>query len=58
MGTLVTLTHCIVISEITETVDAVTKIDLLILAEIKMRELATPMAVTGTGTETSRTCKH
>ena len=44
--------------DITETVDAVTKISLLILAEIKKGELTTEMVVTGTGTETSRTCKH
>ena len=35
MGTLATFTHCIVTSEITETVDADTKIGLLIFAEIK-----------------------
>ena len=40
----------IVTSEITETVDAVTKIGLLILAEIKRGEITTQMAVTGTGT--------
>ena len=58
MGTLVTFTLCIVTSEITETVDAVTKTGLLILAEIRRGELITQMAVTGTGTETSRTCKQ
>ena len=57
-GTLVTFTLCIVTSEITETVDAVTKTGLLILAEIRRGELITQMAVTGTGTETSRTCKQ
>ena len=56
MCTLVTVTLCIVTSEITETVDAITKIGLLIFAEIKRGELTTQMAVTGTGTETS--CKH
>ena len=35
MGTLATFTHCIVTSEITETVDADTKIGLLIFTEIK-----------------------
>ena len=44
--------------EITETVDAVNKTGLLILAEIRRGELITQMAVTGTGTETSRTCKQ
>ena len=58
MGTLVTFTLCIVTSEITETVDAVTKTGLLILAEIRRGELITQMAVTGTGTETSWTCKE
>ena len=48
----------IVTSEITATIDAVTKIGLLILAEIKREELTTQMAVTCTGTETSSTCKH
>ena len=57
-GTLVTFTFCTVVSEITETVDAVTKTGLLILAEIRRGELITQMAVTGTGTETSRTCKQ
>ena len=55
-GTLVTFTLCIVTSEIT--IDAVTKTGLLILAEIRRGELITQMAVTGTGTETSRTCKQ
>ena len=50
---MVTITLCIVISEITETVDAVTITGLLILAEIRRGELITQMAVTGTGTETS-----
>ena len=45
-GTLVTFTLCIVTSEITETVDAVTKTGLLILAEIRSGELITQMAVT------------
>ena len=58
MGTLVAFTLFIVTSEITETVDADTKIGLLILAEIKSGELTTQMTVTGTGTETLRTCKH
>ena len=58
MGTLVTFTLCIVTSEITETVDAVTKTGLLILAEIRRGELTTQMAVAGTGTETSRKCKQ
>ena len=49
MGTLVTFTLCIVTSEITETVDANTKTDLLILTESKRGELTTQMAVTGTG---------
>ena len=39
--TLVTFTLCIVTSEITETVDAETKIGLLILDEIKRGELTT-----------------
>ena len=39
-------------------VDAVTKTDLLILAEIRRGELITQIAETGTGTETSRTCKQ
>ena len=58
MRTLATFTLCIETSEITETVDVETKIGLLVLAEIKRGELATQMAVTGTGTKTSRTCKH
>ena len=45
-------------SEIAETVDAVNKTGLLILAEIRRRELKTQMAVTGTGRETPRTCKQ
>ena len=57
MRVLVTFTLCIVTSEITEIVDAETKIGLLILAEIKKGELTMQMAVTGTGTETSQTCK-
>ena len=57
-GTLVAFTLSIETSEITETVDAVTKTGLLILAEIRRGELITQMAVTGTGTETSRTCKQ
>ena len=57
-GTLVTFTLFIVTSEITENLDAVTKTDLLILAEIRRGELITQIAVTGTGTETSRTCKQ
>ena len=52
MGTLETYTLCIVTLEITETVDADTKIGLLILAEIKRGEITTQMIVTGTGTET------
>ena len=51
MGALVTFTLCIVTSEITETVDAITKTGLLILAEIR-GELITQMAVRGTGKET------
>ena len=47
-----------VTSEAKETVDTVTKIGLLILAEIKREELATQMVVTGTGTETSQTYKQ
>ena len=58
MNTLVTFTLCIVTSEITETVDAVNKTGLLILAEIRRGELITQMVVTGTGTETSQTCKQ
>ena len=50
---MVTITLCIVTSEITETVDVVTITGLLILAEIRRGELITLMAVTGTGTETS-----
>ena len=57
-GTLVTFTLCIVTSEITETVVAVTKTGLLILAEIRRGVLISQLAVTGTGTETSRTCKQ
>ena len=57
-GTLVTFTLCIVTPEIIETVDPVTKTGLLILAEIRRGELTTQMTVTGTGTETSRTCKE
>ena len=57
-GTLVTFTLCIITSEIAETVDALTKTGLLLLAEIRKGELITQMAVTGTGTETSRTCKQ
>ena len=45
-------------SEIAETVDAVNKTGLLILAEIRRGELITQMAVTGTGTEALRTCKQ
>ena len=44
-GTLVTFTLCIVTSEITETVDAVTETGLLILAEIRSGELITQLAV-------------
>ena len=55
---LVTLTLCIVTSEITETVGGVAKTGLLILAEIRSGELITQMEVTGTGTETSPTCKQ
>ena len=51
----ITFTLCI---EIADTVDAVTKIGLLILAEIQRGKLITKMSVTGTGTETSQTCKH
>ena len=57
MRVLVTFTLCIVTSEVTEIVDAETKIGLLILAEIKKGELTMQMAVTGTGTETSQKCK-
>ena len=53
---MVTFTFCITTSEITETVDAVTKTGLIILAEIRRGELVTQIAVTGTGT--SRTCKQ
>ena len=56
-GTLVTFTLYIVTSEITETVDAVTKTGWLVLTEIRRKGLITQMTVTGTGTETSRTCK-
>ena len=58
MGTLETFTLSIVTSETKETVDGETKIDLLILAEVERREPTTQMAVTGTGTETLRTCKQ
>ena len=58
MGTLETYTLCIITLEITETVDADTKIELWILAETKRGVLTTQMAVTGTGTETLQTCKH
>ena len=57
-GTLAIFTLCKVTSEITETVDAVTKTGLLTLAEIRRGELIAQMAVTGTGTETWRTCKQ
>ena len=57
-GTLVTFTLSIATSAITETVDALTKTGLLILAEIRKGELITQIAVTGLGTETSRTCKQ
>ena len=57
-GTLVTFTLCIVTSLKTETVDAVTKTGLLILAEIRRGGLITQMTITGTGTETSRTYKQ
>ena len=36
----------------------VSKTGLLILAEISRGEVTTQMAVTGTGTRTSRTCKQ
>ena len=52
MGTLGTFTLCTVTSEITDTVEAETKIGLLILDEIKRGELTKQMAVTGTDTET------
>ena len=55
---LVTLTLCIVTSEITETVGGVAKTGLQILAEIRSGELITQMAVTGTGPETTPTCKQ
>ena len=58
MGTLVTFTICIITLEITEIVDAETKIHLLILAEIKRGELKTRMTVTRTGTGTIQTCKQ
>ena len=58
MGTLVTFTLCIVTSELSEAVHADTKTGLLIMAAIKRGEQTTQMAVTGTGTETLRTCKH
>ena len=58
MGTLVTFTLCIVTSELSEIVHADTRTGLLIMAEIKRGEQTTQMAVTGTGTETLRTCKH
>ena len=57
-GTLVTFTLYIITSEITGTVDAVTKTGLLMLAEIRTGELITQMAVTGTGTDTSQTWKQ
>ena len=57
-GTLAIFTLCKVTSEITETVDAVTKTGLLTLAEIRREELTKQMAVTGTDTETSRTYKQ
>ena len=49
MGILVIFTLCIVTSEITESVDAVFKIGLLILAEKRRGELITQMTVTSTG---------
>ena len=58
MGILVTFALCTVTSEITETVDAVTKTCLLMLAAIRRGKLITQMAVTGTCTETSQTCKQ
>ena len=51
MGTMVTFTFWLITSKITETVDAVTKTSLLILADIRRAELVTQMAVTGTSTE-------
>ena len=51
MGTMVTFTFWLITSKITETVDAVTKTSLLILAEIRRAELVTQMTVTGTSTE-------
>ena len=57
-GILVIFILCIVTSAITETVDALTKTGLLILAGIRKGELISQMAVTGEGTETSRTCKQ
>ena len=49
--TMVTFTFWLITSKITETVDAVTKTSLLILAEIRRTELITQMAATGTSTE-------
>ena len=57
-GILVIFILCILTSAITETVDALTKTGLLILAGIRKGELISQMAVTGEGTETSRTCKQ
>ena len=42
----------------TELVDVETKINLLILTELKRDELTTQMAVTVTSIATSRTCKQ
>ena len=55
---MVTFALCIVTSETIGTVDAETKIGLLILAEIKRGDLTTQIAAIGTGRETSRTCKQ
>ena len=52
---MVTFTLCIITLE---TVDVETKIYLLISAEIKSVKPTTRVLVTGTGTETSRTCKQ
>ena len=58
MDTLVVFKYYLVTSEMTELVDVETKINLLIVTELKRDELTTQVAVTVTGTATSRTCKQ
>ena len=58
MDTLVAFKCYLVKSEMTELVDVETKINLLILTELKRDEPTTQMAVTVTSIATSRTCKQ